>query len=280
MLQNNRLLPDFIVIGAMKCGTTTLYRHLEKHPRIGMSRDKETDFFVAEKNYSEGIDWYSNQFDRKFELHGEASPNYTKNRDFPGVPRRIRETCPDAKLIYIVRDPVVRAESQFRHSWIMGSISDQPEELHGTHEYHHIMDASHYARQLEAYLEVFPREQILVLDFDDLVQSPQKVMDETCAFIGVEPFEIEDAGAQNDSSELSKVPAPVLRFAQSSVGRSIAGLASRDMRNRVRGLLARGPSRKPASFPADLKEKMQAELAADAGEFRKATGLGFASWSI
>ncbi|MEO1284986.1 MAG: sulfotransferase domain-containing protein, partial [Pseudomonadota bacterium] len=83
------LLPHFIIIGAMKSGTTTLYRHLDEHPDVDMSRDKETDLFVSEKNWSRGLGWYSNQFSRADAVRGEASPNYSKSRDFPGVAKRM-----------------------------------------------------------------------------------------------------------------------------------------------------------------------------------------------
>ncbi|MEZ5721509.1 MAG: sulfotransferase [Paracoccaceae bacterium] len=88
-----RLLPQFIIIGAMKSGTTTLYRYLDLHPAVEMSRDKETDFFLTEKNRARGLDWYAAQFTSEARVRGEASPNYTKRRDFPGVPERLARCC-------------------------------------------------------------------------------------------------------------------------------------------------------------------------------------------
>jgi hypothetical protein len=274
------LLPDFIIIGAMKCGTTTLYRYLSEHPQIEMSREKETDFFVSEKNWDKGIDWYCNQFTRGDLVRGEASPNYTKCRDFAGVPDRMVQFCPDARLIYIVRDPVKRAESQFRHSFIMGTLDPELEGFADSHEYKHIMDASHYARQLDAYYEHYPKESILVLDFDDLVRDPQSVMDEITTHIGVGELKIQDIGAQNDSSELSKVPAPILRFAQTRLGRNLADLVSRETRDRIRRGLAFGKSRKAPDFPPDLIDRMRRDLAEDAKRFRELTGRPFSSWSV
>lgn len=272
-------LPHFIIIGAMKCGTTTLYRHLDQHPDVDMSRDKETDFFVAEKNWTKGLEWYRNQFTAEDKLRGEASPNYTKMRDFPGVPARIAATCPDVRLIYILRDPVVRAESQYRHSVIIGDLPAEGLKP-GGHEYNHIRDTSCYAQQLEAYLEHFPAAALLVLDFDDLVRDPQAVMDQVHAHIGAAPRSIAEAGAQNDSAELSRVPAPVLRFAQSDLGRRIAGLVSRDMRNRIRGALARGKTRTPPPLPEAVKAELRDDLAKDAAKLRTLTGLPFEHWSV
>lgn len=274
------LLPDFIVIGAMKCGTTSLYRYLAAHPGIEMSRDKETDFFVAEKNWSRGLDWYRGQFSIPGLKHGEASPNYTKSRDFPGVPARIAATCPDARLIYIVRDPVARAQSQFRHSYILGALDPDMASFAGSHEYEHILDASRYALQAEVFLDHFPREQLLVVDFDELVADPQRVLDAVAAHIGVASHPVVATGAQNDSTQLSRVPAPVLRFAQSRLGRSVAGLVGRETRDRIRGALARGKTRKPPAFSPELVERMRADLAPDAARFRVLSGKAFADWSV
>lgn len=274
------LLPHFIVIGAMKCGTTTLYRHLDDHPGIDMSRDKETDFFVAGRGWERGIGWYSDQFSGDAPLRGEASPNYTKARDFPGVPARIAATCPGVRLIYILRDPVARAESQFRHGVTMGVLDPSVESFADDHEYAHIMDASHYARQLDAYLGHFDREAILVLDFDDLRRDPQGVMDRVHAHIGAPAREIVDSGAMNDSAQLSRVPAPILRFAQSPAGRRLAGMVGRGTRDRIRGALARGPRRAAQPLPEALLARMREELAPDAARLRAMTGMPFAGWSV
>ena len=280
MQSGREIRPDFIVIGAMKCGTTTLARMLSTHPAIGMSRDKETDFFVSEKNYTRGRQWYTEQFDPAFPVHGEASPNYTKIRDFPGVPWRIRDHCPDVKLIFIARDPVERAKAQFRHVSLMGTYKGRPEDLGGSHEYHHIMDASHYARQIEPYLEVFDRDRLLILDLDELRADPQTVMNEVHAFLGVEPHEIPKSGAHNSSQELSRIPPFALRLAQSPLGRTMTKVVGRGGRDRVRRLLAFGKQREVAAFPPELESQMRDELSADAAAFRQIAGKPFATWSV
>ncbi len=280
MTDNPLTLPHFVIIGAMKSGTTTLYRYLDLHPDVDMSRDKETDFFVEEKTWKNGLNWYAAQFTGEDKVRGEASPNYTKLRDFPGVPERMAQLVPDAKLIYIVRDPVKRAVSQFKHSYILGTLDADPNSFHGTHEYGHIMDASLYARQLAAFYEYYPKEAVLVLDFDDLITDPQAVMDQVFDHVGVSRQAISDLGAQNDSNELSKIPAPVLRFVQSPLGKQLAALVSREMRDKVRGLLARGKQRQPPKFPDTLMEAMKSDLTADIDQFRSLTGKDFSKWLV
>lgn len=278
--QDGTILPDFIVIGAMKCGTTTLYRHLAQNPAIGMSKDKETDFFIAEKNFGLGTGWYARQFDPRKPLHGEASPNYTKADAFPGVPARIRAFCPDVRLVYVVRDPVERTVSQYRHSWTLGDITVAPTGLPGTHEYDHLLSVSRYGRQLAAYLEHFPPEAILVVDFDDLRRDPETTMARVHAHIGAPgPFRGSDA-AHNSHEELSRVPAPLLRMAQSRPGRAVLRLIDRDMRDRLRRLAAHGKARSPAPFPAPLKARIAEELREDIDRFRALTGHRFADWNV
>lgn len=276
---NGAIRPDFIVIGSMKSGTTTLYRYLAAHPDIGMSRDKETDYFVGEKNFGRGPAWYAAQFAPGPRLHGEASPNYTKVDDFPGVPERIKAHNPDVKLIFMVRDPVDRFVSQYRHSWTMGDVRDDPEAMAGTDEYRHILDTSRYARQFEAYLAEFERDRILVVDFDRFVGETDAAMAEIHAFLGVAHRPVAQ-GSFNDNSEVARVPAVVLRFAQSPLGRLFTHVVSRENRDRVRRLLARGKARQPPAFPPALRARVRDDLRADVARFRTLAGHPFAHWSL
>ena len=276
----NVLLPHFIIIGAMKSGTTTLYRNLDLHPEINMSRDKETDFFVAGKNWELGVDWYSKQFSSPQKIRGEASPNYTKARYFQGVPARMASLCPDVKLIYIVRDPLERAVSQYKHSYILGMLDEDFEKFEGSHEYNHILDASSYARQISEYLNFFDRNAILIIDFDDLIVNPQRVMNQIYSHIGVSEYKVKDRGAQNDSNELSRIPSPVLRFAQSPIGKRIAGNVPRGLRDRLRSNLAVGAPRVVPDFPISLLKSMASDLTQETNEFRKLVDMEFPGWSI
>ena len=271
---------DFVIIGAMKAGTTSLYRYLAADPRIGMSRDKETDYFVAEKNYGKGEAWYLGQFGPGREIYGEASPNYTKADDFAGVPERIAAYNPSMKLIFIARDPVSRAVSQYRHSWTLNDITMSPDELPGTHEWQHIVATSRYARQLEAFREHFPDEQILVLDFKQLTGEPEAVMQRVYEFLGLRPAPFQTDGQHNDNAELSRIPAPLLRLAQSPFGRFTNRIVSRKMRDAIRGLLARGERRDPGPFPPEVLRRLEDELRDDAARFRAMTGMDFADWRV
>ena len=110
-------LPDLVVIGAMKCGTTSLHAYLDAHPDVGMSRLKELNFFFGPEdagNWHRGVDWYAGQFDLAGAVRGESSPGYT-SPSHPEVAARMAALLPSARLLYAVRDPVRRALSQYGH---------------------------------------------------------------------------------------------------------------------------------------------------------------------
>ena len=117
-------LPNLIIIGSPKCGTTSLYYYLGLHPEIFMSREKELNFFMEERNWRRGLDWYRAQFEtsRKVSVWGEASPGYTHHPVFQGVPQRMHSLVPGARLIQIVRDPMKRHLSHYFHQLRLGNI--------------------------------------------------------------------------------------------------------------------------------------------------------------
>ncbi|MGC4020653.1 MAG: sulfotransferase domain-containing protein [Cyclobacteriaceae bacterium] len=114
-----------MIIGAMKAGTTSLHDYLSKHPDVFMSVQKELDFFVEQKNWKLGIDWYKKQFPVSTIAIGESSPNYTKSLIFGNVPDKIKSILPDVKLIYILRDPIKRLVSHYSHQYIDRREFDQ-----------------------------------------------------------------------------------------------------------------------------------------------------------
>ncbi len=116
-------LPTYLIIGAAKCGTTSLHHYLGEHPKIQVARRKELSFFVDEPlprgEGHRGVEWYRSWFSPDFAVRGEATPAYTSAR-FGVTPERIRSVVPDVKLIVCVRDPVARAVSHYpqaREDW-------------------------------------------------------------------------------------------------------------------------------------------------------------------
>jgi hypothetical protein len=190
LTEGARYLPTFIVIGAMKCGTTSLYHYLRDHDQIFMSRIKELDFFAEAANWSRGMDWYRHQFKGAGNAlaRGEASTLYTKYPEHRGVPERIAAVLPDVRLIYVVRDPIERLRSHFQHR-VMTGREKLPAEV-ALLEDPSYLNCSRYAMQLERYLEHFPREQILIVTSEGLRSDRKATIQQVYAFLGVDPTRV------------------------------------------------------------------------------------------
>ncbi|GAB6139454.1 sulfotransferase [Methylosoma difficile] len=185
MDKTTRLIPDFLIVGAMKSGTTTLYQYLCGHPDIFMTTPKEPGYFSRDSVYQKGKDWYLSLFKdaRAGQWLGEASTCYSRWPHFADVPKRIHAFNKDVKLIFIMRHPVERAYSHYGHSLFTDNkhYRSFEEALDAEPE---ILDASKYMSQINRFLEYFPKEQILLVDFDALISDPDAIMQTVQAFIG------------------------------------------------------------------------------------------------
>jgi len=185
-------LPTFIVIGAMKAGTTSLFHYLRNHDQIFMSKIKELDFFVAESNWGRGLDWYRHQFSGAGDARarGEASTLYTKYPQYDGVPARIAGVLPDVRLIYVVRDPIVRMRSHYQHRVKTGAETAPPEVA--LLEDPTYLACSRYGMQFDRYLDHFPREQILLVASEDLRTDRRRTVQGVYEFLDVDPGRVPD----------------------------------------------------------------------------------------
>lgn len=179
-------LPHFIIIGAMKSGTTTLHHKLAMHPQIGMSRSKEPNFF--NKFFSRGVDWYSSLYTPGFNLYGEASPNYTKAQSYPQTAANMHSVVPDAKLIYIVRDPIERIISHLHHNLYRDRLQPKQVDYEVLHNPEYIKTSA-YHYQASQYLEHYPRENFLFLSFEALKKDSQATLQQIYDFLEIEPYE-------------------------------------------------------------------------------------------
>jgi hypothetical protein len=119
-------LPNLIIIGGLKCGTTSLHHYLNLHPRVTMSRPKELNFFVGELNWDLGPEWYASHFERAALVRGESSPHYTNLPRFTGVAERMHDVLGgQARIVYMVRDPIERILSHYLHN-VGGGYEHRP----------------------------------------------------------------------------------------------------------------------------------------------------------
>jgi hypothetical protein len=275
-------LPNAILGGAQKSGTTTLHRLLETHPRIYFPpRPQEIHFFDLERNFARGLGWYRRHFDGRADepVVAQTSPLYLYE---PKAAARIASALPEARMIFLLRNPIDRAHSHYwhevRYGWEGLSFEDalaaEPERLKRGEEarrHYSYLDRGRYGRQLARYLEVMPRERVLVVLYDDLARDPAAVARRAVAFLG----ESEEWDLPADAAAERHNPAmlPRSRGVQRALRplRGVPGLA-----RLVDGLnLRRG--RYPAMAPA-TRERLCLELAGEAGELSRLVGLEVAHW--
>lgn len=213
--------PDFIIIGAMKCATSTLHEQLAMQSGIFMTELKEPNFFSNDEQYAKGLNWYLSHFQdaRETDLCGESSTHYTKLPTYPDTVKRIRQQFPDVKLIYVMRHPIDRLVSQYIHEWTLKIISVDINRAITQHP--ELTDYSLYSMQLKPYLETFGKEQILPVFFERFITHRQEELERICRFIGYQkhPTWQTKYDAQNVSSERMRdnairdllVEAPILK---------------------------------------------------------------------
>lgn len=196
-------LPDFVIIGAMKSATSSLYQQLVQQPGIFMCTPKEPNFFSDDEQYAKSMEWYSGLFDYAPEgsLLGEASTHYTKLPTYPETVERLKKYLPNVRLVYVMRHPVDRLVSHYMHEWSTGVYHCGIDEA--VNKYPELIAYGRYSMQLESYFEAFGRNAVLPVFFDHLVREPQAELERICRFIGYQgqPAWIRDMKPDNVSSE-------------------------------------------------------------------------------
>ncbi len=188
-------LPDFIVIGAMKSGTTALHAYLSSHRDISMPKVKETNYFTESGMGRNTIEWYASQFDSEKKVLGEISPSYAKWPAFNNVPFNIFKVLPDVKIIYVVRNPIERLISELHHGGFTGLITEDVEyygkSFKSLQENYAVLTSA-YSIQLQRYLNYFPMQNIFLLESGKLRHDTARAVNSLCEFLGVEGFEFDD----------------------------------------------------------------------------------------
>lgn len=214
-----QLMPDFIIIGAQRCGTTSLYNYLTKHPCVVSSYKKEVHFFDI--NFGKGLAWYRAHFFPSFlykyyikqiskqdMVAGEASPYYIFH---PHAPKRISEIVPRVKLIVLLRNPVDRAYSHYRNEVKLevetlsfeDAIEREEERLRGdvekvledenyysfNHQHYSYLSRGVYVDQLKIWMNLFPNEQILILKSEDFFNNPPTIFKRVIEFLNLPIWE-------------------------------------------------------------------------------------------
>lgn len=219
-----KVLPDFVVIGAQKCASTSLLSYIGQHSRVRLGRKKSTHYF--DLNPSRGADWYAAHFPRHLAglwggerdwLTGESCPSYMF---LPEVPARMAALMPHVKLIAILRDPVKRLVSQYHHEkrkgraagdfasfiapslelgWpVSGPVTEVLQKA--------AVPRGFYADQLRHWQNHFPRQQILAVSFEELLAKPDAVMGRIFTFLGLEPEAVDTSRVLNKGTGAADEP--------------------------------------------------------------------------
>jgi len=223
---NKRILPSFIIIGAQRCGTTSLYDYLSNHPQIIPSPVKELFYF--DDYYTRSINWYKSFFPtekqkEKLErdlvarvITGEASPSYFFH---PYAAKRIKETLPQVKLILVLRDPIERAYSHYNHIRRLNReplsfeealakeverITPDIEKLAKDEFYkadqrrdYSYLTRGYYAKQLTEWYKYFPKEQLLVVQSEEFYRETPRVYNEIVEYLGLNSYTLPVFEAKN-----------------------------------------------------------------------------------
>jgi hypothetical protein len=209
-----RALPDFIIIGGMKCGTSSLFKYLNQHPQLFSSNYKEVRYFSHDEHYSSGEKWYRIHFPMAKDLPEnslvfEASPDYLF---YEMAPERMASLLPDIKLIALLRNPTERAISHYFHDLKKGRR--QGDILHAVKNDAEIYkDKGMYKQQLERYYKLFPSDNVLIINSEKFFEDPNKTLKEVCLFLDVDPdFKIADLSPQQVGFNREPVDAAVHEY--------------------------------------------------------------------
>jgi hypothetical protein len=279
-----RELPSFLIIGAMKGGTTSLYHYLKAHPQVFMPQTKELHYFVAEKNLRRGVGWYQRQFrnaDHALAV-GEASPDYTKFPLHQGVPERIAELIPEVRLIYVIRNPLERIRSHYRHDLACGRERRPIDQAVAGNE--HYLAPSRYALQIEQYLAHFRPEQLLVVTSERLRSDRATVLRRVHGFIGVgSEWSTPAQQLEHNSTADKTAPGPLLRAARHIPGGArLRLLAPRQVKaaEQLLGRTKRPVDPAAGTLSPQLERQLLHELTADLTRLRTYLGEGFDAWGL
>ena len=285
-------LPNFFIIGAAKTGTTSLHYYLDQHPEIQMSATKEPNFFSGPANgipypmgRVESLTEYETLFDHTTPVRGEASVGYTNHPRRQGVPERIKVLIPDAKFIYLVRDPVARAVSQYQHRVALEGERRPVDEALGdlSDPYSPYLGPSLYMSQLDLYLRHFAPDSLLIIDQTELLGDRRATLREIFSFLGVDDaidssrFDDElNTGVEHRlyPARYARLFGPVSSPLVNWVPRSVRQSARRS----VERLLWR-PVEKVVLGDV-LRERLEQLYSGEVQRLRAFTGKSFATWSV
>jgi hypothetical protein len=278
-------LPDFLIIGAQKAGTTSLYFDLLKNPAVFMPSDKEPGDLLDDDVYAPpGRAAYAKRFKRARpeQVCGEATTGYTKLPDYAGVADRARRVLgADLKVIYIVREPIARIRSQHHHERFGDRISCGIDEA--VRRYSRFVDYSRYTMQITPWIETFGRDQVFILQFESYIADRPTSVDAVSRFLGIDPAgdQVETDVVHNASSGKPVREGPFEIVRNTGIYRNLLRplLSARARDSLRRFLLPSAPDR--AETPsAETVRHIVDELTDDVRQLGEIMGMDTPVWNL
>lgn len=254
--------PDYIIIGAMKCGTSTLAAQLGAQADVFMTTPKEPNYFSDDENFAQGPDWYAGLFANAApgDLLGEASTHYAKRPDYPETIQRMQAAGITPRLVYMIRNPMERLVSHYIHAWSESWLSDPLAQA--LESYPRLVDYGRFGWQIEPFVEAFGTEAILLTSLERQKVDPVGELTRIAAHIGAKgPVQHPQLDAQNISSDrVRKLPLHGLLVDNPVATVLRRTLVPKGVRNHIRN--ARKIKTRP-EIPASARPALKARFAED-----------------
>ena len=298
-------LPDFLIAGVPKAGTTALHAALSRHPGLYLSPIKEPKFFLTDGpppakggpgdalTYREHV-WERDRYEALFDAappgapRGEATPLYLYD---PDAIRRIHRLIPDVKLIVVIRDPVERAHSNWTHLWsaglepvgdfVLACAEEERRIAAGWASFWHYTGLGRYGAQLDHAFSLFAREQVLVLRYRRLIDDPAGTLSTICGFLGVDTGVLSEIPRENVTAHPEQTVAhravSLGMRASAAVGRRLPGSAATAATHRLERFLQRSRrERQPLSW--EQRQAILPKFTTDIKLLETVLGEDFSDW--
>jgi hypothetical protein len=270
---------DFMIIGAQKCGTTTLARQLAAHPEVCFCQKKEPGFFNRTVDWQSTLPEYHSLYSpTEGQICGEGSTMYTFLPEWPETHHRLYAYNPDLKLIYVMRQPVERIISNYAHRVVRNTVAEKPETAVWADPV--FINRSRYSVQIKPYLELFPKENIFLLIFEEYVTNQQKHLEQLASFLNISPdgfLETAQEKAVHQSVGESQLSPWVQKVRRSAPIQAILPFASTTLRKAMRNKLGNKLDTKP-EFSPTLKQLLWRFLEDDVCNIESIMGRRLSIW--
>ncbi len=275
------MLVDFAIIGAQKCGTTSLAAQLAEHPDICFCEIKEPGYFHQVEDWQAGLEAYHRLYAPEADqICGEASTMYTFLPEWQGTHSRLFAYNPNLKLVYVMRQPVERVISNYSHDLVRGFVKAPPETAVFADPTY--INRSRYAVQMRPYLELFPRENVLLLVFEEYIANQSQTLRQIAAFLGVSTDIVANAAPADKHKSVGQTylkNSAIRSLARSRAFQAVRPHLASSIRQPIRRRLSNQLDEKPDFVPA-LRQAIWRFVEDDVREVEELLGRRLHVWRM